>query len=67
MTLTGIFVTSFRFTSFVMAALVFLGFALGRLRSIVTDGKPNKQIVQGIGFELALGVANLLVLLSDLA
>lgn len=54
----GIIVPGLTFTSFVVASLIFLGFALGRLISIGVDGKPNKQIIQGITFELVLGGAN---------
>ncbi len=58
LTLLGILVSQFTFTSHVIAALIFIGFAIGRLVSMGTDGKPNKQIVQGLIFELVLGPAN---------
>ena len=47
-----------KLTSFIVATLIFLGFALGRIVSIATDGKPNKQISQGIVFEIVFGAAN---------
>ncbi|TMU56622.1 DUF4345 domain-containing protein [Flagellimonas algicola] len=60
----GIFIHSFTFTSFVVATLIFLGFAIGRFTGIAVDGQPNKQIVQGIWFELVLGGINLFCLLN---
>ncbi len=52
--------------SCVVAVLLFLGFAIGRLLSIVTDGKPNKKIIQGLFSELILGGANLFCLINIL-
>lgn len=62
----GTIITDFTFTSLVVASLIFLGFAIGRLLSIRLDGKPNKQINQGILFELVLGLANLFCLITVL-
>ena len=62
---TGILLSSFAQTSHVVGALVFLGFALGRFISWRADGRPNKKIVQGIGFELVLGGANLFGVLAS--
>ncbi|MEO9483706.1 MAG: DUF4345 domain-containing protein [Ekhidna sp.] len=45
-------------SSFVVASLVFIGFAIGRIFSIGIDGKPNKQLIQGLIFELVLGSLN---------
>ena len=53
-------------TSFVVGALMFIGFAIGRFMSISADGKPNKQISQGIVFEIVLGGANMFGLVSTL-
>lgn len=61
----GIIFSSFRFTSFTIGALIFIGFAMGRIFSISIDGKPNSKINQGIIFELVLGGANVFVLLSE--
>jgi len=66
LTLLGTLFSSFTFTSFVIAALIFLGFAIGRLASIAVDGKPNKQITQGIWFELVLGAANIFGLVNTM-
>nr|WP_321236738.1 DUF4345 domain-containing protein [uncultured Psychroserpens sp.] len=60
----GIFIEKLVFTSHFIAALVFVGFAIGRLISLKVDGKPNKQITQGILFELVLGAANVFCLIS---
>ena len=62
----GIFVTQFTFTSFVVAILIFLGFAIGRVLSIAVDGKPNKQIIGGLISELVLGGLNIFGLLNTM-
>ena len=64
--LLGIFFPSLTFTSFVIGAFIFLGFLIGRLTSMVVDGKPNKQITQGMMFELVLGAANIFGLVNTL-
>ncbi|TRX71426.1 DUF4345 domain-containing protein [Carboxylicivirga sp. M1479] len=63
-TLLGIFITKLSFTSHFVAMLIFIGFAIGRLISLKADGKPSKQISQGIVFELVLGLANVFCLIS---
>lgn len=60
----GTFIGKLTFTSHVVASLIFLGFAIGRLVSLKADGKPSKQITQGIIFELVLGIANLYCLIN---
>ncbi len=62
----GIFIPSLTYTSFVVGGLIFLGFLMGRLISIAVDGKPNKQITQGIVFELVLGIANIFGLMNTM-
>lgn len=64
--LLGTIFPSFSFTSFVIGALVFVGFLIGRLISNAADGKPSKEISQGIVFELILGAANLFGVASAL-
>jgi hypothetical protein len=64
--LLGIFIPQLTFASFVVAALIFLGFAIGRLLSIRLDGKPNKLIVQGLISEIVLGAANIFCLITSL-
>jgi len=64
--LLGIFIPKLTFTSFVVATLIFIGFAIGRLLSINFDGKPNKQIIQGLIFELVLGSLNIFGLVNNL-
>lgn len=61
--LMGIFVSQLTLISFTIATLIFLGFAVGRLFSLSADGKPNKQIMQGIMFELVFGVLNVICLI----
>lgn len=62
--LLGIFMDKLSFTSHFVAVLIFVGFAIGRLISLKVDGKPSKQITQGILFELVLGLANVFCLIS---
>ena len=64
--LLGIIVPKLTFTSLVVAALIFIGFAIGRLLSTSLDGKPNKLINQGLIFELVLGVANIFCIITTL-
>ncbi len=64
--LLGILITDLMLASFVVAIVIFLGHALGRLVSLGLDGKPNKQLVQGLISELVLGVANAFCLVSIL-
>ena len=64
--LLGIIIPGLTPTSFVVASLVFLGFVIGRIISTAVDGKPNKQITQGIMFELVLGAANIFGIINTL-
>ena len=64
--LIGIINPVITLTSFVVATLVFLGFAVGRLLSIRLDGKPNKLIIQGLIFELVFSLANIYGLVNTL-
>ncbi|MEW7290646.1 DUF4345 domain-containing protein [Aquimarina sp. 2304DJ70-9] len=63
-TALGIFIEKLTFTSHFIASLIFVGFAIGRLISLKADGKPSKQITQGILFELVLGAANVFCLIN---
>ncbi|CAL2104072.1 conserved membrane protein of unknown function [Tenacibaculum sp. 190130A14a] len=65
--LLGILIPKMSLTSFTVGTLIFSGFALGRVVSLLIDGKPNKQIMQGIMFEIVLGGANLFGIFSVLA
>lgn len=56
----GIFVPQLRLASLVVATTIFIGFALGRLVSLNKDGKPNKDLMQGLVSEIILGIANAL-------
>ena len=65
-TLLGIVVPDARTTSFAVAAVIYGGFALGRLVSWSVDGKPNKDLVQGTMSETVLAVLNLIALATVL-
>lgn len=62
--LLGIFIPQLTITSFVVATLIFIGFAIGRITSITVDGKPNKQLIQGLVFEIIFGILNIICLLT---
>lgn len=64
--LLGTIISKITTASFVVAILIFLGFAIGRLISIRLDGKPNKLIIQGLISELVLGFLNLFCLVNIL-
>jgi hypothetical protein len=64
--LLGTIIPALTITSFVVAILILIGFAIGRLLSIGLDGKPNKLIVQGLISELVLGAANIFCLVTIL-
>ena len=64
--LLGTIIPEITTSSFVVAILIFIGFAIGRLLSIRLDGKPNKLIVQGLFSELVLGAANIFCLVNTL-
>ncbi len=62
--LLGTIIPKLTIASFVVAILILLGFAIGRILSISLDGKPNKLIVQGLISELVLGAANIFCLVN---
>ena len=62
--LLGTFTSSLTPTSHIVAILILLGFATGRTISITTDGKPNKQIIQGLFTEIVLGTANIVCIIQ---
>ncbi len=64
--LLGTIVPELTLTSFVVATLILLGFAMGRLISTRLDGKPNKLLVQGLIVEIVLGFLNLFCLINIL-
>jgi len=63
---SGMFIPELTLTSHVVASLIFLGYAIGRLVSLGTDGKPNSQIKVGLISELVLGPVNLFCLIMTL-
>lgn len=62
--LLGIFFGKLIVTSHFVASLIFVGFAIGRIISLKVDGKPSKQITQGILFEIIFGSANVYCLVD---
>ena len=60
--MSGTIVPELTITSFVVAILLFLGYAIGRLLSLGLDGKPNRLIIQGLVSEIVLGAANVFCL-----
>ena len=64
--LIGIIIPELMLASFVVAIVIFLGYAFGRLVSLRLDGKPNEQLTQGLISELVLGGANVFCLVSSL-
>ncbi len=64
--LLGIFIPELTITSFVVAILLFIGYAIGRSLSIGIDGKPNKMLITGLVTEIILGAANIFCLIMTL-
>lgn len=64
--LMGIIITQLMLASFVVAIVIFFGYAFGRLVSLRIDGKPNQQVIQGLISELILGAANTFCLINVL-
>jgi len=64
---SGSIITELTMTSHVVAVLLFLGYAFGRLLSIGLDGKPNKLIFIGLTSEVIFGSLNAFGLLGILA
>ena len=62
----GIIIPQLMLTSFVVAMVIFLGYALGRVVSLRLDGKTNEQLAQGLMSELVLGAANTFCLIIAL-
>ncbi len=58
----GAVVSDARTASVAVVAVIFGGFAVGRLLSLALDGKPNKDLVQGTFAEIGLAVLNLVSL-----
>jgi len=56
--LLGIFLPEMRITSFIVAIIIFFGFTVGRIISILLDGKPNKNLIQGLFSEIIFSILN---------
>ncbi len=62
----GAIIPAFRFTSFVVAILIFGSYAVGRLISFAIDGKPNKLIAIGLITEIVLSLVHTFCLINIL-
>ncbi|MGH1365999.1 MAG: DUF4345 family protein [Calditrichia bacterium] len=65
--LLGTIIPEIRLTSFIVAVLIFLGFAIGRSLSLGLDGKPNQELVQGTTAEIIFSVVNVFCLVHMLS
>ena len=64
--LLGTVVPELRLTSFIVAIMIFGGYAIGRLLSFGIDGRPNKQIITGLVSEVVLCSVNTFCLIQVL-
>jgi len=62
--MSGVFSARMRFTSTLLAALVFLSFGFARLLGVALDGVPGEMLVQGIIGEFVMGSIALVALLK---
>ncbi len=62
--LAGIVFPGFKPTSFGVAVVIFLGFAVGRALSMALDGKPNSDLVKGTIAEVVLSALNIVCLVT---
>lgn len=62
----GIIIPELLLASFVVGIVILIGNAIGRLVSLSSDGKPNKQLGQGLMSEIILGAANTVCLVMAL-
>ncbi len=67
MMIAGAAVPALTASSFAVATVIFLGFAVGRSLGYARDGKPNKQLITGLCTELVLGSLNAFGLFSILS
>ncbi len=64
--LLGTVIPTLTMTSFVIAILLFGGYAFGRSLSFGLDGKPNKQIMIGLTTEIVMSGLNIFCLVNIL-
>ena len=60
----GLFIKKLTFISSLLATLVFLSYGIGRATSIIVDGMPSGELVQGTTIEFVVGFAALFALLK---
>lgn len=64
MILIGAFVSRFRHTAVLLAALFYLSYGAGRLISLILDGVPHVSLLMAGGAELLIGGLSLAVLIK---
>ena len=62
--MSGVFSARMRFTSTLLAALLFLSFGFARLLGIAIDGMPGEMLIQGIIGEFVMGSIALVAFLK---
>jgi len=65
--LAGLALPDTRITGHTVGAVFFGGYAIGRIFSFGTDGKPNKDLVNGLGAEVLFGALHTVALGLTLA
>jgi hypothetical protein len=65
--LAGLGLPEARITGHTVGAVFFGGYAIGRIFSFGADGKPNKDLVNGLGAEVLFGVLHTVALGMALA
>lgn len=63
--LAGAFSEKLRFTSSLIAPMLFLALGVGRLLSISMDGMPVDGLVQATGLEFVLGIVGTILFLKN--
>ncbi len=53
-----------RLTSFVVGIVIFAGFAFGRVVSLAAEGKPNKDLVNGLMSEVLFDALHVVCLVG---
>lgn len=59
----GVILNQYSVVTFVVGSLIFMGVAIGRILSMVLDGKPNTKLMRGFVIELLFGILNVIGLI----
>jgi hypothetical protein len=62
--MAGVFSSKLRYTSIVVATVMYLGKAIGRVVSFGTDGMPGDSLVKATVVEFVVGLAVLVMLMK---